>query len=166
LKNNVFRSRPRNPPQKHMKQRTINQLNMAGTVIGLATSDVYLPVYTGKPPVAFGTDFAKFQSGYLSTTQKAAQADGAVGGGGRAHGAAETDLENFSYVLTRALANYFKNAGDLVNLGKCDYAKRDLVRLTGQELLAKATEIRDLGTATVTLAGAADRGVTAAPASV
>jgi hypothetical protein len=143
-----------------MKQRTINQLNMAGTIITLATSDVYLPVYTGKPPVAFGTDFAKFQTAYLATMQKAALADGAAGGGGLAKAAAETDLENQGYVLTRALANFFKNAGDLVNLGKCDLAKRDLVRLTGQELIAKGTEIRDLGTATVALAGATDRGVT------
>jgi hypothetical protein len=144
-----------------MKQRITNQLNMAGTTIGIAISKDYKDVWFGQAPADFGTDMDKLQTDYKSTTDKAALADGASGGGGDAKAGAETALEDTSYVLTRALANHFKKTGDLLRLGKSDLAKRDIVRLTGQELVAKTTEIRDLGNGAVAETGAAGRGVTA-----
>jgi hypothetical protein len=145
-----------------MNQRIINQLNMVGTIIDLTVSDPYKAVWTGQSPAAFATDFATLQANYAATTQKAALAAGAIGGASDAKTAAETNLEDTTYTLTRALANYLKKAGDLVNYGKTDLAKRDLVRLTGQELLAKTTEIRDLANTVVALPDAIARGVTAA----
>jgi hypothetical protein len=145
-----------------MNNRVINQLNMVGTCINLATSIDYVNVWTGKEPADFATDFAQLQTDYAAVGQKVALVEAATGGATDAKSAAETVVENTAFVLTRALANHFKKTGDLTRLGKVDLAKRDLVRLTGQELVAKATEIRDFGTAAQSETGAAGRGVTAA----
>jgi len=75
---------------------------------------------------------------------------------------AETALEDAAFVLARALANHFKKTGDLDRHGKVNVSKSEIMRLRTQELVNKTTAIRDLGTAAVAEAGAADRGVTAA----
>ena len=75
---------------------------------------------------------------------------------------AKTALEDAAFVLTRALANHFKKTGDLDRHGKVDVSKSEIMKLRRQELVNKMTAIRDLGTAAVSEAGAAGRGVTAA----
>jgi hypothetical protein len=144
-----------------MNLRIQNQLNMVGACISVAQSSDYKPVWTGKPPADFGTDMAKLQTDYGAVTAKAAQADAATGGGGDEKSAAETVLEDAAFVLARALANHVKKTGDLDRLGKVDVTKSEIMRLRTQELVNKTTAIRDLGTAAVSEAGAAGRGVTA-----
>ena len=75
---------------------------------------------------------------------------------------AETALEDAAFVLARALAIHFKKSGDLDRHGKVDMTKSEIMKLRTQELVNKTTAIRDLGTAAVSEAGAAGRGVTAA----
>ena len=75
---------------------------------------------------------------------------------------AETALEDAAFVLARALAVHFKKSGDLDRHGKVDVTKSEIMKLRTQELVNKTTAIRDLGTAAVSEAGAAGRGVTAA----
>ncbi len=99
---------------------------------------------------------------YGDVTAKAALADGAAGGAADAKAVAESVLEDSAYVLTRALAVHFKKTGDLDRRGKVDVTKSEIVRLRSQELVNKATSIRNLGTAAVSEAGAVDRSVTAA----
>jgi len=145
-----------------MNLRISNQLNMVGACINIANSADYKPVWNGKEPADFGTDIANLQTNYAAVTAKAAQADSATGGGGDAKAAAETALEDAAYVLARALANHFKKTGDLERLGKVDLSKTEIVKLRTQDLVNKATAIRDLGTAAAGEPGAAGRGVTAA----
>ena len=75
---------------------------------------------------------------------------------------AETGLEDAAFVLARALAVHFKKSGGLDRHGKVDMTKSEIQKLRTQELVNKTTAIRDLGTAAVSEAGAAGRGVTAA----
>lgn len=145
-----------------MKDRINNQLNMANTCFGIANSKDYVGVWTGNDPADFGVDLGLAQTKYAAILGKIALLEGTLGGGTDAKAAAETVLENAGYVLARALANHFKKTGDLVSRGKVNLAKRDLVRLSGQELVARATQIRDLGTTAATDPNAAKRGVTAA----
>jgi hypothetical protein len=144
-----------------MNIRLQNQLNMVGACLTVANSNEYKPVWTGKPPADFSADLASLQTNYDAVTSKAAQADAATGGGGDAKAAAETALEDAAYVLARALANHLKKIGDLDRLGKVDVNKSEIVRLRTQELVDKATAIRDIGNAVVSESGAAERGVTA-----
>jgi hypothetical protein len=144
-----------------MNIRLQNQLNMVGACLNVANSNDYKSVWTGKPPADFGTDLANLQTNYGAVTAKASQADAATGGGGDAKAAAETALEDAAYVLARALANHLKKAGDLDRLGKVNVNKSEIVRLRTQELVDKATAIRDIGNAVVSETGAADRGITA-----
>lgn len=145
-----------------MNTRLLNQLNMVNTCVGLANNADYKPVWTGKDPADFGTDIVNLKTGYDAITAKAVLVDGATGGVTDAKAVAETALENAAYVLARALAVHFKKSGDRTNLGKVDLAKRDFVKLSGQPLVTKTTEVRDLGNTTVSDPNAVKRGVTAA----
>ncbi len=145
-----------------MNDRLKNRLNMINTCLGLANSSDYKPVWTGKDPADFGTDLATLGVNYNACIAKAALADGTKDGSTDAKASAESTVEDTTYVLARALAVHFKKNGNLTSLGKADIAKRDLVKLSGQPLIVKATEIRDLGTAASADADAANRGITAA----
>jgi len=145
-----------------MNIRISNQLNMVGACVNVANSPDYINVWTGKDPADFATDITELQTDYGATTAKAALADGATGGAGDAKALAESALEDTSYILARALANHFKKTGDLDRLGKVDVTKSQIVKLRNQDLVSKATDIRDLATTAQTEPDAAKRGVTAA----
>jgi len=135
---------------------------MVGACITVAQSSDYKPVWDGNDPADFGTDMTALQTDYGAVTTKAAQADSATGGAADAKALAETALEDAAFVLARALAVHFKKSGDLDRHGKVDLSKSEIMKLRTQELVNKATAIRDLGTAAVSEADAAGRGVTAA----
>lgn len=137
-------------------------MNMVGACITVAQSPDYITVWKGKDPADFGTDLTQLQTDYGTTTASASLAVAATGGAADAKAVAETALENAAFVLARALANHFKKNGDLDNLGKVDVTKTKIVELRNQDLVAKTTEIRDLGTAAQSDKAAAGRGVTAA----
>ncbi len=145
-----------------MNSRLQVQLNMVGACITVAQSADYKPVWNGQPPADFGTDIVQLATDYGAITAKAAQADGATGGAADAKAVAETALEDAAFVLARALAIHFKKTGGLDRHGKVDVTKSEIMKLRTQELVNKTTSIRDLGTAAVSEAGAAGRGVTAA----
>jgi hypothetical protein len=93
---------------------------------------------------------------------KAAAVEAATGGAADAKAAAETALKDAAYVLARALASHFKKSGDLDRRGKVDVAKSEIMKLRTQDLVNKATAIRDLGAVAVSEPNADKRGVTAA----
>ncbi len=145
-----------------MNLRLQTQLSMVGACINVAESSDHEPAWSGREPADFGIEFGQLKADYGAITAKAALADGATGGASDAKSAAEVALENQAFVLARALALHFKRSGDLDRRGKIDVAKSDIARLRMQELLNKATAIRDLGAATAGEPGAAGRGVTEA----
>ena len=145
-----------------MNLRLSNQTTMVGACLNIANSTDYKGIWTGNPPADFGTDMAQLQASYIAIAAKAALVDGATGGAADVKAAAESNLEDAAYVLARALANHFKKTNDLNRLGKVDVSKSEIVSLRNQDLVAKTTEIRDLGTGAVAEAGAAGRGVTPA----
>lgn len=142
-----------------MNDRLKNRLNMINTCLGIANSAEHKPVWDGKDPADLGPGLTVLGTSYNACLAKAALADGTRDGSADAKASAETAVENTAYVLARALAVHFKKTGNLVNLGKVNLAKRDFVKLAGQPLIAKATEIRDLANATVGEPNAASRGV-------
>lgn len=145
-----------------MNDRLRNRLNMINTCLGIANSAEHKPAWNGKDPADLGDDLAQLGTSYTACMSKAALAAGTRDGSTDAKTNAETALENNAYVLARALAVHFKKTGNLASLGRVDIAKRDLVKLSGQPLIVKATEIRDLGIAAAADANAVKRGVTAA----
>jgi hypothetical protein len=145
-----------------MNSRLQNQLTMVGACITVANSAEHKPVWDGEDPADFGTDLTALQTDYGSITAKAAQADAAAGGAADAKAVAESTLEDSAHLLARALAVHFKKAGNLTDRAKVDVSKSEIVKLRTQELVNKATVIRDLGTAAVSQPDAAKRGVTAA----
>lgn len=142
-----------------MNDRLKNRLNMINTCLGIANSSDYKPVWTGKDPADFATDIAALGTSYNACIAKAALADGTKDGSADAKASAESTVEDTAYLLARALTVHFKKSGNLASLGKVDIAKRDLVKLSGQPLIAKATEIRDLGMTAVSDPNADQRGV-------
>ena len=145
-----------------MNNRQQVQLNMVGACLNVAQSTDYKPAWEGQPPADFGTDLGQLAADYGAVTAKAALAEGATGGAADAKAVAESVLEDTAFVLTRALANHFKKSGDLDRHGKVDLTRSKIMKLRTQELVNLTTAIRDLGTAAVGEAGAADRGVTPA----
>lgn len=145
-----------------MNLRLQNQFNMVGACLSVAQSPAHKPVWEGKPPADFEADLAALQADHAAILAKAAQAEAATGGAADAKAAAESALEDAAYVLARALAYHFKKTGDLDRLGKVDLTKSGIMKLRTQELVNRATAIRDLAGETVGSPDAGRRGVTAA----
>lgn len=145
-----------------MNLRLQNQLNMIGACLTVAQSAEYQSVWLETDPADFAAEITKLQADYGAVTAKAAQADTATGGASDAKAVAETALEDATFVVARALAYHFKKNGDLDRHGKVDLSKSEIVRLRNQELVTKATAIRDLATLVQNDADAANRGITAA----
>ena len=143
-----------------MNDRATNQLNMIGTCVGLAQQTAHAAVWTGQPPLDFGTDFAKLKTDYTATNAAAATAYAATTGSADAKATAETALENAAYVLARACASHFKKTGDLTHRAQVDFSKTDIVRLRDQTLANTAKLIRDLAYAVRNEPDAAKRGIT------
>ncbi len=143
-----------------MNLRLQNQLHMVGACINVAESSDYKPIWSGSPPDDFGAEFGQLKADYGAIVAKSALADGASGGAADAKSVAQAALEVAAFVLARALALHFKKSGDLLRLGKIDVTKTDIVKLRTQELVNRATAIRDIGAAAVGEPGAAGRGVT------
>jgi hypothetical protein len=135
---------------------------MVSSVIRIALDPTYVPVWQGQSPEDFATDFADLQTAYLAVQVKAALVEKASGGASDLKAAAETNLENSSFVLARALTNHFKKTGDLDNRAKVNVPKSAIQKLKAQDLVAKCTEIRDLGTVALAQPKSVQRGVTAA----
>jgi hypothetical protein len=145
-----------------MNSRLQNQFNMIGACLTVAQSPDYKPVWQGKEPAEFATELAQLAADHGAVTAKAAQAEAATGGAADAKALAETALEDAAFVLARALAYHFKKTGDLDRHGKVDLTRSAIMKLRTQELVNRATAIRDLAAAAVNEPAAASRGVTAA----
>lgn len=145
-----------------MNIRITNQLNMIGACLDIAFSDDYQPVWKAQPPLDFTDDIALLKTGYEAITGKAALVEKATGGASDMKTAAETILENDTFLLARALTSHFKKTGDLDNLAKVDVTKSAIQRLKTQDLVAKCTDIRDRANVAVAQPDAAKRGITAA----
>jgi hypothetical protein len=143
-----------------MNLRLQNQLNMVGACVNVAESSEYKPVWSGSPPADVGADIAQLATDYDAITAKAALADRATGGASDAKSAAEAALEDAAFIFARALAVHFKKSGDLDRRGKVNVTKSEIARLRTQELVNRATAIRDLGAAAVNEPGAEGRGIT------
>ncbi|MEK6259409.1 MAG: hypothetical protein AABP62_12400 [Planctomycetota bacterium] len=83
-------------------------------------------------------------------------------GAAEAKDVGETELENATYPLARALALHFKKTGNLSHRAKADVSLSAIQRLRVQTLVALTKEIRDLANAIKTEPGAADRGIAGA----
>jgi hypothetical protein len=145
-----------------MDLRLSNQLNMIGTCLDLANSEDYHDVWSGQPPTDFTADIYALGLKYNNARAKAALVTSPSGGAVDQKAVAETALENAAFILARALANHFKKKGDLVKRGKVNLSRREIVRLRENDLIGKATEIRDLATGETTDPTAEGRGITAA----
>ena len=144
-----------------MTNRITNQLNMVGACIHVAENKDNKDVWTGHEPAEFEAGFGQIKTDYGKVTAIAASATGATGGVRDAKVDAETALEDSAFMVARALNVHFKKTGDVERRGKVNCHKTDIVQLTGQPLVAKAVEIRDIAAAAQSEQGAAGRGLTA-----
>ncbi len=145
-----------------MNSKIQNYLSMVRATLDVAQSSDYKAVWEGQPPVDFGTDLVQLSADYASVAAKAALIGNTAGGASDAKATAESGLEDNAYLVARALAAHFKKTADLVNLGKVNLTKSDIVRLRTQELVTLATTIRNLANETVDHPEAANRGLTPA----
>ncbi len=145
-----------------MKLRLENQLRMVGACLDVAYRSEYQPTWNGKPPLDFGVEMLQLKNAYLAVTAKAVQADAATGSVAEAKALAESSLEDATFVLTRALALHFRRTGDLSRHGTVDMTRTEIGDLRAQELVNRASAIRDFGSAASGEPGAEGRGVTPA----
>ena len=139
-----------------------NRLDMVGACLTVAQSAEFSPVWTAHAPLDFGTDLAALATKYGNATALSAQFQSAITGPADAKDVAETDLEERSFQLSRALANHFKKTGDLVNRAKVDVLIGQIRKLRDQAVLAFGTMVRDLAQEASADAAAVNRGITAA----
>ena len=144
-----------------MNLRLSTQLHSVRACLNVARSSAFQHVWISSPPVDFRTEIAQLAADYDALAAKAALAEGATGGAADAKGAAEAALEELTYILARALALHFQRTGDLDRRGRIDLRRRDIVRLRTQDLVDKATAIRDIAVSAVAEPGAENRGITA-----
>lgn len=139
-----------------------NRLTMVGTCLTLAQSAQHSPVWTGQPPLDFGTDLAALAIDYGAATVLASQYNSAITGPADAKDVAETLLEQLSHQLARALANHYKKTGDLTNRAKVNVSLGTIQKKRDQHLHAFGIEVRDLAQGASAHADAVNRGITAA----
>lgn len=144
-----------------MKLRTSNQLNMVDACLTVAQNKEYVPIWKDKEPEDFTTDLDQLQIGYATLMAKCALAESAMGGAADTKALAETTLEDQIYVLSRALASHLKKTKDLTRLAQVDVTRTEIMKLRENDLVTKATAIRDLAAAVQFEADAGKRGVTA-----
>lgn len=144
-----------------MNIRLSNQLNMVGTCLRVAQSREHSSVWLGQEPRDFSTDLSTVEIGYKVALGKAALADTSKGGASDPRTQAETALENTAHVLARALALHFKKTNDRIRHVSVDLTHTQIVKLRENELVAKATDIRNLGQVMQSEEDASARGVTA-----
>lgn len=142
-----------------MNIRLTNQLNMINASIKVAQSKDHAPVWTGQQPAAFGNDLASLETGYKTALTKSVLANATSGGAADTKAQAESALENYAFVLARALAVHFKKTNDLTRRAHVDVSRTEIVQLRENDLVTKATTIRDLGAAAQSEADAVARGV-------
>ena len=145
-----------------MNLKLQTHLAMIRACLNVVDSPAYKPIWSNQPPVDFGAGVAKLTTDYARVSAKAAMADRTAIGSADARATAETVLEERTYVLTRALTLHFKRTGDVERRGKVNVAKSEIVKLRTQELVNRATAVRDLGAAAVNDPGAEGRGITTA----
>ena len=144
-----------------MKTKLQTQLDMVRTCVDVAQSSDNAPVWRGQVPTAFGKLIARVESEYNALTAKAVLAEAAKAGAADAKAAVETALEENGFVLARALVVHLKQKGDLQRRAVVDVSRSEIVRLRRQELVHKATGIRDIGASVVADPGAEELGITA-----
>lgn len=134
---------------------------MVGTCLRVAQSREHSSVWLGQEPRDFSTDLSTVEIGYKVALGKAALADTSKGGASDPRTQAETALENTAHVLARALALHFKKTNDRIRHVSVDLTHTQIVKLRENELVAKATDIRNLGQVMQSEEDASARGVTA-----
>jgi hypothetical protein len=145
-----------------MNIRLTNQLNMISASLNVARSQDHAHVWTGQEPAAFGNDLATLETGYKTALSKSVLANASNGGAADTKAQAETTLEDCAYVLARALAVHFKKTNDLTRRAHVDVSHSEIVQLRENDLVTKATTIRDLGMAARSEPEAGARGVSSA----
>jgi len=135
---------------------------MVDACITVALNKDFATVWPDQIPTAFGSHFAELQNHYNAIVAKAALAESAGGGAADTKAVAEIVLETNAYVLARTLAFHFKQANDLTRRAQVDVSRSEIVQLRENDLVSKATTLRDLGLAALAENGAADHGLTPA----
>ena len=143
-----------------MKTTLQTQLDMVRTCVDLAQRSDHKPVWSGQIPTAFGKLLARVESEYGALTAKAVLAEAAKVGAADAKAVAETELEESAFVLARALVVHLRQTGDLQRRAVVDFSKSEIVRVRKQELVHRATGIRDIGASVVAESGAEELGIT------
>jgi len=144
-----------------MNLRTQNKLTMVGTCITVSQQPDFKNVWEGQEPAGFALELADLARDYAAVMAKAALAEAAAGGAGDAKAKAEAALEEATYIAARAMAVHFKRLGDLDRRGKVNLSRAWLIKLPQQELLSRASAIRNLTAACLDEPGAARWGITA-----
>ena len=148
-----------------MTTRILNHLDMIGARITLANLPQYKLIWFGQDPADFETDLAVLTTDYAATNALASQISGDSTGVTDEKDLAETALEKTAHTLARALTIHFKKTGNLADRAKVNVSLTAVKKLRAQALVDFTTLVRDLGTAALTDADAAKRGVTAARVS-
>lgn len=129
--------------------------------LNVAYSEDFIHIWRSSPPAEFRSEMAKLSEEVEALSQKAALAERVAGGAAEAKAIAQRALEESTYVLARALTLQFTRAGDFDRRGRVDLSRRDVTRVRTQDLLDRATAIRDIAASVVGQPGAEDRGITA-----
>lgn len=142
-----------------MNIRITNQLNMVGTCITTASDKDYLSVWREQEPSAFSADLVTLKNDYEGAVENAKRANAADGGATDSKAVIESRLEDHTFRLARALAVYFKKKGDLTSRAHVDVSRTEIVQMRENDLVTKATTIRDLGAATLVDPESAPNGI-------
>ena len=144
-----------------MNLKISTQLKSVRACLKIAENPDYKPIWTSAPPADFRTLIAELAAETDAVTARAALADAATAGTMDAKAAAESALEESTFVLARALAVHFRRTGDFERRGKVEISRSELIKLRNEDLVNRATAIRDLAAAVVGETGADNRGITA-----
>ena len=132
---------------------------MVDACLAAAHTKDHVTVWKDREPEDFTIDLEQLQIDYATLMTKCTLAESVTGGATDTKAVTETTLENQTFLLARALASHFKKTKDLARRAQVDLSRPAVMRLRENELIARATAVRDLGATTQFEPDAGKRGV-------
>lgn len=125
-----------------MKDEFSNRLTAFQTARDTIFSDQWRPVWEGKPPLIFGERAEEMKSALADLEEFCRKHGVVITGAAEDKDREETELEDAAFLNAKALAEFYKAAGNRTEAAKYDFPITRWRQLRDSELLAEAKSVR------------------------
>jgi hypothetical protein len=127
-----------------MKNTITNKINSFNATLAVADQEDFQPIWSDKPPVAFGTGLAAVRPLLAALATKGARQSTSITGDAEALKNLRADFEKYLHRLARATFQTLTRLGRTEDAAKADLTPSDLQRCRAQALAGAGEIVLDL----------------------